>query len=100
MSRSAIQLLYLLNNLRDGAGADSPATFANREAHLIFEGDRHDEYYIHADIVTRHDHLNAFGQRDVTGHVGRTDVELGTISLEERGMTTTLFFAQYLHFYS
>ena len=49
----------------------------------------------HFDVVAGHAHLGlavVFGQQveDRTGHVGRPEVELRTISLEERGMSAAL----------
>ncbi|UYH33528.1 elongation factor Tu [Pseudomonas aeruginosa] len=50
------------------------------------------------DVVARHYHLYAFRQFAVTGHVGGTEVELRTVALEERGVTTTFFLGQHVHF--
>src|SRR5690606_5008584 len=52
----------------------------------------------HLDVVARHYHLDAFRQFAVTGHISRTEVELRTVALEERRMTTAFFLAQYVDF--
>ena len=41
------------------------------------------------DVVARHDHLGAGGQLDRSHrHVGGAEVELGTVVVEEEGVTT------------
>ena len=45
-------------------------------------------------MVTRHSHLGALGELDRTGNVGGTEVELRTITIEERGVTTALLLGQ------
>src|SRR6185312_15307125 len=84
----------LLDNFRDDAGADGAAAFADREAHLLFHGDRRDELDGHRDVVAGHDHFRAFGELDGARDVGRTEVELRTIVREERRVTATLFLVQ------
>src|SRR5690554_4318551 len=88
----------LFDDLGNHAGANGTAAFANREAQTFFHGDRSDQGDGHLDVVTRHDHLDAFRQFAVAGHVGGTEVELRTVALEERGVTTAFFLAQHVHF--
>src|SRR5690606_35421854 len=88
----------LLDDLGHHAGANGATAFADGEAQTFFHGDRSDQGDGHLDVVARHHHLHAFRQLDVTGHVGGTEVELRTVALEERGMTTTFFLAQHVHF--
>ena len=45
-------------------------------------------------MVTRHSHLGALGELDRTGNVGGTEVELRTITIEERGVTAALLLGQ------
>ncbi len=52
------------------------------------------EVALDGDVVTRHSHLGALGQLDVAGHVGGTEVELRTITIEERGVTAALLLGQ------
>src|SRR5690606_30672733 len=92
------QINRLFDDLGNHTGADGTTTFANREAQTIFHGDRSDQGDNHLDVVTRHDHFHAFRQFAVTGHVSGTEVELRTVALEERGVTTTFFLAQHVHF--
>src|SRR5690554_1092328 len=88
----------LLDDLGDHAGTNGTAAFTNREAQTIFHGDRSDQGNSHFHVVTRHYHLNTFRQFARTGHVSGPEVELRTVALEERSMTTTFFFGQYVHF--
>src|SRR5690606_37994142 len=81
----------LLDDLGNHAGANGTAAFANCETQAVFHGDRSDQGDGHLDVVTRHHHLDAFRQLAVTGHVSGTEVELRTVALEERGVTTTFF---------
>ena len=50
------------------------------------------------DVIARHDHLDAFGQLHVAGHVRGAEVELGTVVVEERSMTAAFFLAQHVDF--
>src|SRR5579872_3204066 len=48
--------------------------------------------------ITRHHHLSTSRQRNFTGNVRSTEIELGTILVEERRVTATLFLAQNVNF--
>src|SRR5688572_14153020 len=87
----------LLQNFGDDAGADGLATLADGEAQALLHRDRRDQLDHHFDVVPGHDHLNARRQLHRTRHVGRAEVELRTIALEERRVTTALFLRQHVH---
>ena len=70
------------------------ATLADSEAQALLHGDRVDEVALDGDVVTRHSHLGALGELDRTGNVGGTEVELRTITIEERGVTAALLLGQ------
>ena len=81
-----------LDDVGDGAGADRPAALANREANALLHRDRSDQLHVQRHVVTRHHHLGAFaGRLEDTRHVRRAEVELRTVAVEERRVTTTLF---------
>jgi len=82
------------DDLRDRAGSNSSATFTDSEPESFLHRDRGDQLDLHRDVVTRHKHLYAFRQRCHASHVGRPEVELGTIATEERGVTSTLLLRQ------
>ena len=50
-----------------------------------------------SDVVARHYHLYALGQLDGAGYVRGPEVELGTIAVEERGMTAAFILGQHVH---
>src|SRR6202035_1025365 len=83
--------MTLLDHLGGDARADGAATLADGESHLLLDGDRGDQLDLHRDVVARHHHLGAFGQFDLTGHVGGPHVELRAVPLEERRVTAALF---------
>src|SRR5215217_4925820 len=89
--------LYLLVDLRDAPGADRPAALADREAQALVHGDRRDELDVHLDVVAGHDHLDALGQVGRPGHVGRAEVELRTVAVEERRVPAALLLGQDVH---
>src|SRR5688500_16761702 len=85
---------YLLENLRNRAGAHRAAALTNREAETLLHRDRSNQVDRQRGVVTRHDHLRALGQLRRAGDVGRTEVELRTIAIEERRVTAALFLRQ------
>src|SRR5262245_23762964 len=84
----------LFRDRHDRAGADGPATLADREALADLEGDRGDQLDAHLDVVAGHDHLGPVGQADVAGDVGRAEVELGPVAVVERGVAAALLLGQ------
>src|SRR5690606_40776327 len=48
-------------------------------------------------VVARHHHLHSLRQLHRTRHVGRAEVELRTITLEERRVPAALLLRQYVH---
>ena len=92
-------LLFLLifrlaEDLGNNAGSDGSAAFADSETETFFDSDRGDEFNFHRNVVARHNHFNVSRQFDGTGNVGRSEVELRTISVEERGVTSAFLFLQ------
>ncbi len=82
-----------LDDLRHDAGADGSAAFADGEAQAFFHGDRVDQLDGDRDVVARHDHLLVLGQLDRAGHVGRAEVELRPVVVEERRVAAAFFLA-------
>src|SRR5690606_18059129 len=87
----------LLEDLRDDAGADGAATFADREAQTIVHRDRRDQRHHHLHVVTRHHHLDAFRQLAGAGHVRGAEVELRAVTLEARRGPTPFGLRQHTH---
>src|SRR5260370_40643156 len=84
----------LLDDFRGGAGAYGLAAFADGEPEAGLDRDGLTEGDIHLDVVTRHDHLDAFGQLDLARDVGGPHVELRALAGQERCVAPTLFLAQ------
>src|SRR6478609_4150130 len=84
----------LLDDLRDRAGADGAATFTDREAESLFDGDRLDQRDRHLRGVARHDHLGALRKLDNAGHIGGAEEELRAVVVEERRVPSALVLAQ------
>src|SRR5476651_789662 len=79
----------LFRDLGDTTGTDGAATLADGELLELLHGDRGDELEVDGDVVARHDHLDAFRQRDNTGDVSRAEVELRAVTVEERRVAAT-----------
>ena len=63
MSRPLL-FVKLLVDLDDNAGTDGTATFTNSEAETFFDCNWVDKFNVHSDVITRHNHFNAFWQFD------------------------------------
>src|SRR6188472_1591001 len=89
--------MRLAEDLGDDAGADGVAALANREALALLDGDRRDQLDVDVHVVARHDHLDARGQDDRAGHIGRPQVELRPVAGVERRVATTLLLREDEH---
>ena len=92
--RSIDLILKLLVDRGNNAGTNSAATFTDSEAQTFFDSDRSDQLNVHNNVIAGFAHINAIGQGDNTGNVGSSEIELGTIVVEERSMTSTFFFGK------
>ena len=72
-----------------------PSRIAKRRPSSIAIGSIRRHHHLH--VVARHHHLHAFRQLAGAGHVGRAEVELRTVALEERRVTATLVLRQHVH---
>ncbi len=70
------------------------AALTNSEGKTLLHSDRVDQLDGHLNVITRHAHLSAFRKRDNAGNISSSEIELRTIVIEERGMTTTLILGQ------
>src|SRR5262249_42327243 len=80
----------LFEDLGDDAGADGAPALADRETQALVHRDRRDEVDLQLDVVARHHHLRALGQRADAGHVGGAEVELRAVAVEERRVAAAL----------
>src|SRR5690554_6174163 len=88
----------LLDDLCYDTGCNGSSTFSDGETQAFFDGDGSDQLDLHGDVVARHYHLHAFAQLDDAGHVSGSEIKLRSVSVEERSMSSTLFFCQYVYF--
>src|SRR5690606_37224127 len=84
----------LRNDGGNDAGANGTAAFADSETQTFFHGDRGDQCHFDRDVITWQNHFLVGRQLDRARYVGRAEVELRTIALEERRVTTALFLGQ------
>src|SRR6476469_6742834 len=91
---SAEPASFLLDDLGDRAGADGAAPLADGEADPLLHGDRRDQLDLEVHVVPRHHHLRSLRKRRDSRHVRRPEVELRTVTVEKRRVTTPLFLRQ------
>ncbi len=84
----------LFYNLGNNTSAYRPTAFTDSKTEFVLQGDGCYQLYGQGDIVTGHNHLYPFRKFGNTGHVSRSQIELGTIAIEEGGMTTALFLGE------
>src|SRR2546428_4441672 len=87
----------LLQDLRDHAGADGAAAFADRKPQLLLHRDRRDQLDRHLRVAPRHHHLHPRRQLHRPRHVRRPQIKLRPIPLEERRMPPAFFLRQDVH---
>ena len=71
--------------------ADCLSAFTDGESKSLFHRDRRNQLAVHRDVVAGHNHLAAFGQFDLTGNVGSSEIELRSVTGKERLMTPAFF---------
>ena len=76
------------------AGAYGSAALTDSEAETYLDSDRSDKLNVHLYVIAGHAHLCALGKRNGTGNVSGSEIELGTIVVEERSMTAALVLGQ------
>src|SRR5271154_3728065 len=84
----------LLDDLADGPGSYGAATLADSKTQALFHRYRGMQLDFQLHVVARHHHLRAFRQLGGSGYVRRTEVELGPVTVEKRGVTAAFFLAQ------
>src|SRR5574344_2809791 len=71
--------------------------FANCEAQALLDGNRGNQRNLHGYVIARHYHFRAFRQLYHARYVRGTEIELRTITIEERRMTAAFFFCQHVY---
>ena len=88
---------FLFDNLCNYAGTYCSSTFTNSESKSFFDCDRCDQLYFHDDVISRHAHFCSFRKLKVACYVCCSEIELRSVSVEERCMSSAFFFLQYLY---
>src|SRR4051794_37034980 len=88
-------LSRLANDFRYRSGAHGASAFADSEAESLVHSNRSDQIDFHVHVVARHHHLSAFRQLGNARHVRRPEIELRTIAVEERSVTSAFFLRQH-----
>src|SRR5882757_1094880 len=95
---SDVSKIRLFQNFSNLSGAYGTAAFTDSEFQPFFHGYRLDQLHSQVGIITRHNHFSAGIQFYFSGYVRCTEIELGTVFVEERRVTATFFLAQYVYF--
>src|SRR5882672_11010616 len=81
----------------DDACADGLAALADREAQALLHRDGRDQRHHHLHVVPGHHHLGALRELHRPRHIGRPEVKLRPVVVEERRMPPALFFGEHVH---
>ena len=87
----------LLEDLGDDAGADGAAALADGELQALFARDRLISSTSISMLSPGITISTPSGSVDVAGHVGRAEVELRPVALEERRVAPALFLLEHVH---
>src|SRR4051794_36976096 len=91
-----IRHLFLFQDLRYHSRADRSPTFADGKADAIVHRDRLVQLNGHLYVVAGHAHLRADEVR-CAGHVGSSEVKLGSVTAEKRRVSSAFFLRQAVH---
>ena len=87
----------LFDDLGNNPRPYSSAAFTNRESQSLFDRDRGDQADRHHDVVARHAHFSAFRKLQIAGYVCCSEIELRSVTIEERGVSAAFFLLQYVY---
>ena len=82
-------MFELLDDGNYTAGTNGSAAFADSEGKTLLHSYGMDQFDGHLYVITRHAHLCASRQFANAGNVSCTEVELRSVVVEERCMTST-----------
>ena len=88
----------LFNDFSDDTGTNCTSTLTDSEMKFFLHGDRCNQLNIHCSVITRHNHFHTLCQLNRPSHISCSEVELRTITSEERCMTSTFFFGENVNF--
>src|SRR5690606_41264476 len=82
----------LVDDLNNCACTNGTATFADSETETLVDCNRVDELNSDCHVITGHNHLCTFRELNLAGNVKGTEIELRTVVIVERGVTSALLF--------
>src|SRR5690606_36620053 len=86
--------IMLRNDLGNNSCTNGASTFTDCESQAFLDRYWNDQFYIHSNVVTRHNHFLALWQSNFTGYIGSSKIELRSVSLQERSMSSTFVLLQ------
>ena len=89
--------LELLDDCSNSTGTYGSAALTDSETETLLHSYRMDQLDRHFYVITRHAHLGTSREFANACNVSCSEVELRTIVVEERCMTATLIFCQYVN---
>src|ERR1700704_6746601 len=89
------KLLQYFSYLSSTYGTSS---FTNSELQTLFHCDWLYQFHSKGCIITWHYHLSPCRQLNLPGYIRCTEIELRTIFIKERRMTSTFFLTQHINF--
>ena len=96
MYRLSLKRFVLVEDLSNLTRTYRTTTFTDSKTETYVDSNSVDKFYSNLYVITRHYHFSAFGEVNLTGAVHGTEVELRTILVAERSVTTTFLFLQYV----
>src|SRR5512141_2709764 len=82
------------NNFTHNASTNSTPTLTDGETKADISSNRSNQFYLRPDVIPGHYHLNPFLKAHYAGYVGCPKIKLRPITIEKRGVTTTLFLTE------
>ena len=87
----------LFNDGNNSTGTYGTAALADSETKALLHSYGMNQLYSHLYVVARHAHLSSSRKLAYAGNVSCSEVELRTVVVEERSVTTTLVLGQNVH---
>ena len=88
----------LFDDFRYYSGSYCSSAFSDRESQSFFDRNLVDQFDFHRYVISRHAHFCSCRQLQRSCNICRSEVELRSVSVEERCMTAAFFLLQYIYF--
>mmetsp|Transcript_39757 Transcript_39757/g.81774 ORF Transcript_39757/g.81774 Transcript_39757/m.81774 type:complete len:222 (+) Transcript_39757:71-736(+) len=98
VTREGILIIYLLNDLADDAGADSPTSLTNVESQSLFNSNGSDKLNVKSGVITGHYHLRSLPELQITGNIGGSEKELRAVIGKEGRVSSTFILVETVNF--